>query len=100
MKKAKTFINSLTFKNWNKKPGEAIALIFAIVALAFAWSNEFLSILHEAPFPVSKNVDSWVQWILKLTMSVLGFIMLVSKKKNDIDIGLKITQEPTPDEIK
>ena len=94
MKKVKTFINSLTFKKWNKKPGEAIALIFAIVALAFAWSNEFLSILHEAPKKKKKNVDSWVQWILKLTMSVLGFIMLVSKKKNDIDIGLKITQEP------
>lgn len=50
MKKAKTFINSLTFKNWNKKPGDAIALIFAIVSLAFAWSNEFLSILHETQY--------------------------------------------------
>lgn len=93
----KQVISNFSWKNWNKKPGNVLTTIFGIVSILLSVQDEFLNILHSAPFPVSFTVDEWVKWLLKLAVWVVGLLMVFNRKKNDIDIGVKISDAPNND---
>lgn len=95
----KQIITGLSWKNWNKKPGNILTTIFGVLSILLSVQDEFLNILHSAPFPVSFKVDEWIKWLLKISVWSVGVLMVFNRKKNDIDIGVKVTQTPnTPAE--
>lgn len=95
----KQIISNISWKNWNKKPGNVLTTIFGVLSILLSVQDEFLNILHTAPFPVSTIVDDWIKWLLKISVWSVGVLMVLSRKKNDIDIGVKVSQqEETPAE--
>jgi hypothetical protein len=79
-----------SFKNFNKAANTLLTMISGIVGIIAVWNEEVLSVLHEAPFPVSDSVDIWVKWILKISSLALTIITLGSKKQDQLDI--KVTK--------
>ena len=66
--------------NWRQPAHEAYVMASGIVGSATAFTPQLLSVLHEAPFPVSNMVDAWVEWILKVATVILACITIFSKK--------------------
>jgi uncharacterized membrane protein len=89
----KRIISNFSWKNWNKKTNAVLTAFAGIVGTVAVWNEEILSVIHEAPFPISTEIDLWVKWILKISSLALTIITLGTKKKNDIDIGVNILSE-------
>jgi uncharacterized membrane protein len=90
----KRIISNFSWKNWNKKTNAVLTAFAGIVGTIAVWNEEILSVIHEAPFPISTEIDLWVKWILKISSLTLTIVTLGTKKKNDIDIGVNISSEP------
>lgn len=87
----RTILATWSFKNWNKAANTLLTMITGIVGIVAVWSDEILSVLHEAPFPVSESVDIWVKWVLKITSLILTVITLGNKKQDQLNI--KVTRD-------
>jgi len=74
----------MSVKNWNKPAHEVFVLATGIVGSATAFTPQLLSVLHEAPFPVSLTVDAWIEWILKVaTVGISAFTIFSRKATNE-----------------
>jgi hypothetical protein len=93
----KQILANISWRNWNKKPGNVLTTIFGMLSILLSVQDEFLNILHSAPFPVPTTVDDWFKWLLKASVWLVGVLMVLSRKKNDIDIGVKVSH-PNPAE--
>lgn len=74
---------SFKFKNWKKESNAILVLITLILANGSVFSDQLITLLHEAPFPVSKRLDEWIIWTLKVLTFVMSFISIFTKKKDD-----------------
>jgi uncharacterized membrane protein len=75
----------INLKNWKDSTSGVLVLITGIVASLTAFTPQFLSVLHEAPFPVSTLVDDWLTWILKLATIILSLFSIFTKAKSAND---------------
>lgn len=80
----KQAILNLSWKNWNKTTSAVLTAVTGIVGTVAVWNEEILSVLHQAPFPISDEIDLWVKWSLKFTTLVLTIATIGSKKRNDV----------------
>ena len=65
------------------KATPAWAVIFAtLFSFALASQTQLLELAHTAPFPVSKQFDSWLVWLLKLGTFFSGGMALFTKHKD------------------
>ncbi len=87
----KQIIANLSWKNWNKKPGNLLTTIFGVFSVLLSVKDEFLSLLHEMPIPINPVVDLWIQWLFKAGVWVTSVLMVLSRKR---DIDVNITQSP------
>jgi uncharacterized membrane protein len=75
----------IDLKHWKDSTSGALVLVTGIVASLTAFTPQFLSVLHEAPFPVSTLVDDWLTWILKLATIILSLFSIFTKAKTNIN---------------
>jgi hypothetical protein len=76
----------LEWQNWAHPTRANLVLITGIVASLTAFTPQFLAVLHEAPFPVSVNVDNWITWLLKMATVVLSLFSIFSKSPESNNI--------------
>lgn len=72
-----------SFKNWRKESNAILVLITLILANGSIFSEQLITLLHEAPFTVSPKVDEWIIWTLKVITFVMSVISIFTKKKDD-----------------
>ena len=84
-------MTTFSTKNLTKNANALLTLCAGSIGLLAVWSKQVLLIIHQAPFPVSPNIDIWVDWILKVVASILGFWTLLSKANQK---QTNINQEP------
>ncbi len=88
----KQIIANLSWKNWNKKPGNLLTTIFGIFSVLLSVKDEFIALLHEMPMPIDPVIDLWIQWLFKVGVWVTSVLMLLSRKR---DIDINVTQRET-----
>lgn len=71
---------TVKLSNWNKPAHEVLVMATGIISSATAFTPQLLSVLHEAPFPVSDTVDAWVEWVLKVATVVLSAFTIFTQK--------------------
>jgi hypothetical protein len=71
---------NIKFSNWQMPTHAGIAMASGIVGSITAFMPQFLSVLHEAPFPIATLVDDWINWIFKLATVTLGLLSIFYKK--------------------
>lgn len=74
---------SFKWKNWNKESNAILVLITLILANGSVFSDQLITILHEAPFEVSRAVDDWIIWLLKVLTFLMSVAAIFTKKKDD-----------------
>ncbi len=72
------------FQNWNLPSNPTLVMWTGIVASITAFSDQFITFLHEAPFPVASEVDLWIKWILKGATIALSFLSIFTKHDNNL----------------
>lgn len=70
---------SIKFQNWKSPSRASLTTWTGIVGSVTAFSPEFISFLHQAPFPVSGEVDLWVAWLLKGATVGMSFITIFTR---------------------
>lgn len=75
----------ISLKNWNKPASQTLITIAGVVGTLTAYQDEVLGILHDAPFPVSTEIDLWVKWLLKASTTFLTILVVFTKKQSTND---------------
>jgi len=75
----------IKFSNWKLPTHHALVLATGVVSSLMAFSDQFLAFLHEAPFPVSTDVDLWVKWLLRGATLCLTFVSIFLGPKHGTD---------------
>ena len=70
----------ISIKNWNKEANGMLTLATSLVATFMAFADQFIAMLHEAPFPVPESADVWIRWTLKVSTLALSVITVFTKK--------------------
>lgn len=70
-----------TIKNWNKEANAVLVMVSGIIGSITAFTPQFLSVLHEAPVPISETVDLWITWVLKMATITLALFSIFTKNK-------------------
>lgn len=70
----------MKLSNWNKPAHSGLVMATGILANLTAFTPQLLSVLHEAPFPVSSTIDAWIEWILKIATVTVSVITIFTKK--------------------
>ena len=73
----------ISLKNWKETSKAGLVMASGIVGSVTAFTPQFLSVLHEAPFPISNTVDAWVEWSLKMSTISLAFFTIFTKKADE-----------------
>lgn len=73
----------IKFSNWNKESHTALVVLGGVIASLTAFMPQFLSVLHEAPFTISTEVDNWIFWIFKMATVVLAGLSIFYKSPDE-----------------
>ena len=76
---------SFSIKNWNKASQPTLVMATGIISSATAFAPQFLSVLHEAPFPVSSMVDAWITWLMKVATVTFSVLSIFSRHQETKD---------------
>ena len=77
-------MTNIRLSNWSKPSHASITMATGIVGSMTAFMPQFLSVLHEAPFPIATLVDDWVNWVFKLATVTLSLFSIFYKKTTEI----------------
>jgi predicted membrane channel-forming protein YqfA (hemolysin III family) len=73
----------IKFSNWNKESHTTLVVLGGVIASLTAFMPQFLSVLHEAPFTISTEVDNWIFWIFKMATVVLAGLSIFYKSPEE-----------------
>ena len=70
----------ISLKHWKDQAAPKLVAATGVVGTLAVYKDEILTLLHDAPFPVSTCVDAWVGWTLKVAATVLTILTVCTKK--------------------
>ena len=73
-----------TISNWNKEANAILVMWTGIIGSLTAFTPQVLSVLHEAPIPISQAVDEWITWALKVGTLTLPILSIFTKKQKTV----------------
>lgn len=96
----KKILTKIGWRNWNKAANATLTGLAGIFGIIAVYRDEIISVMHLAPFEISHKVDEYIIWILKVVALILTMVTLGTRKKNDLNIGIKLTEVPAEDDTK